>query len=101
MLACLHTFFATSAVCGVFENYVFVPQKTDLADHLLRTGAYAVPTGFAVAGVRPNMACVGFLESLAYSVVQFRSFVAIHSVRQLKTGAARAPHQFPVLSMLT
>ena len=65
MLACLHTFFAASAVCGVFENYVLVPQKTDLADYLPRTGAYAVPTGFAVAGIRPDVACIDFLEPLA------------------------------------
>jgi len=65
VLACLHTFFAASAVCGVFENYVLVPQKTDLANHLFRTGTYAVPTGLAVAGVRPNMACIDFLEFFA------------------------------------
>jgi len=65
MLACLHTFFAASAVCGVFENYVLVPKKTDLAYHLLGTGAYAVPTGLAVACIRPDVACIDFPEPLA------------------------------------
>jgi hypothetical protein len=59
--ACLHAFFATDAIFGIFENYMLVPQKANFAYHLFWASLNAFPARFAVAGICPHTPCVDFL----------------------------------------
>jgi hypothetical protein len=62
----LDTFPATGAAIRVYENNVFVPQKSNFTDYLSGTGINTFPTGCTCPWICPYVFCADFTQSVHF-----------------------------------